>query len=69
MAISENEDSLLSIDDIIDPELQQSASVKVLTFKWPSGRTDVQAPKGKEDILPLKNVSTILIFVCTRTDD
>ena len=34
VAISENEDSLLNIDDIIDRELQ-STCVKVLTL-WPS---------------------------------
>lgn len=55
IAICKNEDSLLNIDDIIDPELQLTR-VKVLTL-WPSGRTDVRAPKAKEDILLLKNVA------------
>ena len=55
VTIHENEDSLLNIDDIIDPELQ-STHVKVLTL-WPSGRTDVRAPKSKEDLLLLKNVA------------
>ena len=55
VAIHENEDSLLSINDIIDPELQ-STRVKVLTL-WSSGRTDVRAPESKEDILLLKNVA------------
>ena len=48
---------LLSIDAIIDPELQ-STYVKLLTL-WPNGRTDVRAPKAKEDNLLLKNVSAI----------
>ena len=51
VAIHENEDSLLNIDDIIDPELQ-STRVKVLTL-WPSGRTDVRALESKDIYPPL----------------
>lgn len=56
VAIRENEDSLLNIDDILDPELQ-STRVKVLTL-WPSGRTDVRVPEAREDILLLKNIAS-----------
>ena len=48
VAIGENEDSLLNINDIIDPELQ-STRVKVFTL-WSSGRTNVRAREAKEDI-------------------
>ena len=56
VAIRENEDSFLNIDDIMDPQLQ-STRVKVLIL-WPSGRTDVRVPEAKEDILLLKNVAS-----------
>ena len=39
VAIDENEDSLLNIDDIMDPELQLT-HVKVLTL-WPNRSTNV----------------------------
>jgi len=54
-AIHENS---LNIDKIIDPELHLTR-VKVLTL-WPSGRTDVQACRRKEDtcISLLKNVAS-----------
>ena len=56
VAIRENEDSFLNIDDIMDPELQ-STRMKVLTL-WPSGRTDVRVPEAKEGILLLKSVAS-----------
>ena len=56
VAIRENEDSLLNIDDIMDPKLQ-STRVKVLTLSA-SGRTDVRVPEAKKDIFLLKNVAS-----------
>ena len=56
VAIHENEDCLLNIDDIMDPKLQ-STRVKVLTLSA-SGRTDVRVPEAKKDIFLLKNVAS-----------
>ena len=51
----DNEDGLLNINDIIDPELQ-STRIKSLIL-WPSGRTDVRSPEERDDILLIKNIA------------
>ena len=52
--VTENEDAILNIDDMISSE--QSTRVKVVVL-WPNGRTDMRVPDRKENITLLKNVA------------
>lgn len=52
--LTENEDAILNIDDMISSE--QSTRIKVVVL-WPNGRTDVRVPDRKENINLLKNVA------------